>query len=187
MDAKEKVLAVSAIYQGDWQGALAGGAYLMIKKDEPKFLDSHEQVRDASDLGTLVKKLKSIDRDKDWSDAMGFLALQVAKSYCIERLTGRNIGWGGQMTLIGHANQSMIAAGFLGCIANFLDDGMTEKLYKQYLLLENAMQSTLNSDISSSKDQDSATKLVEAWRLVQINLMESFENLQEKIGEITSV
>jgi hypothetical protein len=165
------------IYNSDWPDALAGKAYSMIYKDSPKYLDEYEEKRNLKEFEDLIKKLKKVDGEKDWDQAMTLLAHRVAIEYIKERITGQNLFPGGKMTLMGHARHNTIEMGFLGFLASNLDQGSTEKLFKDFLTIDLAFQKAINTG-----DTENARKLADPWRIVQITLDESFENLREKLG-----
>ena len=79
------------IYNSDWPDALAGKAYSMIDKDNPKYLDEYEEKRDSKKFEDLIEKLKIVDDEKDWNQAMTLLAHRVAIEYIKERITGQSL------------------------------------------------------------------------------------------------
>lgn len=172
---------VVEIYKSDWREALAGKAYSMIMNDNPKFLDEYEEKRDTKEFDALIQNCNGLKDEKNWNDALKLLAHRVAIQYITERITGRNLYPGGNMTLIGHAGHEMIEMGFLGTIASELDEGATEKLFRQYLAIDMAFNTAINKG-----DSDNGRKLADGWRIVQITLRDSYEALLEKVEAINT-
>ena len=166
------------IYNSEWREALAGKAFYMIQKDNPKYLDKFEEKRDTLKFDILINDLSSINSEKNWNESMKLLAHRIAIQYLGERITGRNLFPGGFMTLIGHAGHHMIDMGFLASLATELDEGSTEKLFQQYLMIDMAFQKAINSG-----DAENGRKLADGWRVAQIALRDSYDNLLERVEE----
>ena len=169
------------IINGEWEEALAGAAYEMIKTEKPEFLDKHEEVRNSELLGNLIIDLENFNPDRNWNDLMNSLVVQVAVSYISERMTGQPSFMGGYMTLIGHVSSlENIQAGFIGYIASHLDEGRTQMAYSHYLKLDSSFQKSMNTG-----DFDEARKLADPRRIAHIDLTESLENLNEIIDSFS--
>lgn len=171
---------VVEIFKSDWREALAAKAYSMIQNDDPKYLDEYEEKRDSKEFESLIAKLGEVDDKKNWDQPMKLLAHRIAIQYLAERITGRSLFPGGKMTLIGHASQEVIEMGFLGSLASKLDQGMTEKLFQQFLMTDFEFQKAMNTG-NSVKGRE----LADAWRLVQISLRDSYEDLMERVEKLT--
>lgn len=168
------------VFESDWQEALAGKAYSMIKNDNSKYLDEYEDERDSQSFDSLIIDLKTLNDEKDWNQSLKLLAHRIAIQYCAERITGRNISPGGMMTLIGHAKNEMIEMGFLGTLAAELDQGVTEKLFYEYLNIDMSFQKAINTG-----EIEKARLIADQWRLVQISLRDSYENLLDAVKSLT--
>lgn len=168
------------IWNWQWREALAGEAYAVLSREKPQYLDKYEEVRDTSAFNSLISQLNELDDSYNWDESMKLLSRRVAVEYVTERVTGRTKFPGSMMTLIGHAGDEMIEMGFLGSLAHRLDEGETERLFKQYLTIDLAFQASFHSG-----DIENGRKLAEGWRLVQIALRDSYESLLERVESET--
>jgi hypothetical protein len=169
------------ILKSDWEDALAGGAYVMIKREKPEYLDQYEEIRSADQMEKLIGHLEDFIPDRNWNELMNSLVVRIAVSYISERISGQPSFMGGYMTLIGHVSSvENLEAGFLGYIASHLDNGRTQNAYSRYLTLDNAFQKSMNTG-----DFEAAIKLADPRRLADIDLTESLENLHEIIKSIS--
>jgi hypothetical protein len=169
------------ILGSDWDDALAGGAYVMIKKEKPEYLDQYEEIRSTEQIDKLIGSLEKFNSDRNWNDLMNSLVVRIAVSYISERIAGQPSFMGGYMTLIGHVSSvDNIEAGFVGAIASHLDDGRTQNAYSRYLTLDSEFQKSMNTG-----DFEGASKLADPRRLAHIELSESLESLQEIIESVS--
>jgi len=169
------------ILQGDWENALAGGAYVMIKKEKPEYLDQYEEIRNTEQLEKLIGDLEKFNPDRNWNDLVNSLVVRIAVSYISERISGQPSFMGGYMTLIGHVSSvENIEAGFVGSIASHLDNGRTQNAYSRYLTLDSSFQKSMNTG-----DFEEARKLADPRRLADIDLTESLENLHGIIESVS--
>ena len=151
-------------------------------KDHSEILDEHEEKRNSVLMNQLIYDLSDFAPNRNWVEAIKFLASRVASSYVEERITGRNVGPGGQRTLIGHTHKSFFPAGFIGTIASSLDNGRTEKAYHNYIAVDAVFWEVARGE-STRHDPK---KLAEWWRLAQENLNTSFSELESKIGPLST-
>lgn len=177
---EEQKRNIKRLCDGDWDEALAGGAYELLMKDHPEILDEHEEKRNSVLMNQLIYDLSKFAPGRNWVEAIKFLASRVASSYVEERLTGENVGPGGQRTLIGHTHESFIPAGFIGTIASSLDNGRTQKAYHNYIAVDEVFKEVARGE-STRHDPE---KLVELWQLSQLNLDTSFTELESKIASL---
>jgi len=177
---EEQKRNIKRLCDGDWDEALAGGAYELLMKDHPEILDEHEEKRNSVLMNQLIYDLSEFAPGRNWVEAIKFLASRVASSYVEERITGENIGPGGQRTLIGHTHESFIPAGFIGTIASSLDNGRTQKAYHNYIAVDEVFKEVARGE-STRHDPE---KLVELWQLSQLNLDTSFTELESKIASL---
>ena len=77
------------IINGEWEEALAGAAYEMIKIEKPEFLDKHEEVRNSELLRNLIIDLENFNPDRNWNDLFNSLVVRVAVAYISERMAGQ--------------------------------------------------------------------------------------------------
>lgn len=177
---EEQKKNIKRLCDGNWDEALAGGAYELLIKDHPKVLDEHEEKRNSVLMNQLICDLSEFAPSRNWGKAINSLVSRVASSYVEERITGENVGPGGQRTLIGHTHQSFIPAGFIGTIASSLDNGRTEKAYHNYIAVDDVFKEVARG-VSTRHDPE---KLVELWLLSQKNLDTSFTELESKIASL---
>jgi len=177
---EEQKRNIKRLCDGDWDEALAGGAYELLMKDHPEILDEHEEKRNSVLMNQLIYDLSEFAPGRNWVEAIKFLASRVASSYVEERITGENVGPGGQRTLIGHTHESFIPAGFIGTIASSLDNGRTQKAYHNYIAVDEVFKEVARGE-STRHDPE---KLVELWQLSQLNLDTSFTELESKIASL---
>jgi hypothetical protein len=177
---EEQKRSIKRFCSGNWDEALAGGAYELLVKNHPEILDAHEEKRNSTLMNQLIKDLSESAPRKKWGKAIELLASRVASSYVEERLTGENVGPGGQRTLIGHTHQSFIPAGLIGTIASSLDNGATEKAYHNYIAVDDVFKEVARGQ-STLHDPK---KLIELWQLAQENLDTSFTELESKIASL---
>ena len=137
---EEQKRNIKRLCDGNWDEVLAGGAYELLMKDHLEVLDEHEEKRNSVLMNELIDDLSEFAPSRNWGEAIKFLASRVASSYVEERLTGENVGPGGQRTLIGHTHRSFIPAGFIGTIASSLDNGRTEKAYHNYIAVDDVFK-----------------------------------------------
>ena len=177
---EEQKRNIKRLCDGNWDEVLAGGAYELLMKDHLEVLDEHEEKRNSVLMNELIDDLSEFAPSRNWGEAIKFLASRVASSYVEERLTGENVGPGGQRTLIGHTHRSFIPAGFIGTIASSLDNGRTEKAYHNYIAVDDVFKEVARGE-STRHDPE---KLVELWQLAQENLDTSFTELESKIASL---
>jgi hypothetical protein len=177
---EEQKRSIKRFCSGNWDEALAGGAYELLVKNHPEILDAHEEKRNSTLMNQLIKDLSGSAPRKKWGKAIELLASRVASSYVEERLTGENVGPGGQRTLMGHTHQSFIPAGLIGTIASSLDNGATEKAYHNYIAVDDVFKEVARGQ-STLHDPK---KLIELWQLAQENLDTSFTELESKIASL---
>lgn len=178
---EEQKRNIKRLCDGNWDEALAGGAYELLIKERPEILDEHEEKRNSALMNQLIHDLSEFAPGRNWSKAIKFLASRVASSYVEERITGENVGPGGQRTLIGHTHQSFIPAGFIGTIASSLDNGKTEKSYHNFIAVDDVFREVARGQSARPYDPK---KLVELWQLAQENLGTSFANLESRIASL---
>lgn len=179
---EEQKRNIKRLCDGNWDEALAGGAYELLMKDHPEILDEHEEKRNSALMNQLIYDLSEISPSRNWSKAIKFLASRVASSYVEERTTGENVGPGGQRTLIGHTHQSFTPAGFIGTIASSLDNGRTQKAYHNYIAVDAVFKQIARGETTRHDPE----KLVELWQLAQLNLDTSFTELESKIASLST-
>lgn len=179
---EEQKRNIKRLCDGNWDEALAGGAYELLMKDHPEILDEHEEKRNSALMHQLIYDLSEISPSRNWVEAIKFLASRVASSYVEERITGENVGPGGQRTLIGHTHQAFIPAGFIGTIASSLDNGRTQKAYHNYIALDAVFKEIARGETTRHDPE----KLVELWQLAQLNLDTSFTELESKIASLST-
>ena len=180
---EEQERSIKRLCDGNWDEALAGGAYELLMKDHPEILDEHEEKRNSVLMNHLIHDLSEFAPGRNWGEAIKFLASRVASSYVEERITGENVGLGGQRTLIGHTHQSFIPEGFIGTIASSLDNGKTEKAYHNYIAVDAVFWEVARGQSSLNYDRK---KLADLWQLAQENLYTSFSELESKIGSLSA-
>lgn len=178
---EEQKRNIKRLCDGNWDEALAGGAYELLMKDHPEILDEHEEKRNSVLMNQLIYDLSDFAPSRNWGEAIKFLVSRVASSYVEERITGENVGPGGQRTLIGHTHQSFIPAGFTGTIASSLDNGRTQKAYHNYIAVDDVFKEVARGQSARNYDPK---KLAELWRLAQENLDTSFTELESKIASL---
>lgn len=178
---EEQKRSIKRFCSGNWDEALAGGAYELLVKNHPEILDAHEEKRNSTLMNQLIKDLNKSAPRKKWSKAIELLASRVASSYVEERLTGENVGLGGQRTLIGHAHESFIPAGLIGTIAASLDNGATERAYHNYIAVDDVFKEVARGQSTGIHDPE---KLAELWQLALANLNASFSKLESKIASL---
>jgi hypothetical protein len=178
---EEQRRSIKRLCSGNWNEALAGGAYELLVKNHPEMLDEHEEKRNSALMNQLIKDLTDFAPKKKWSKAIELLASRVASSYVEERLTGENVGLGGQRTLIGHTHESFIPAGLIGTIASCLDDGATERAYHNYIAVDDVFKEVERGQSTGIHDPE---KLAELWQLALANLNTSFSKLESKIASL---
>lgn len=174
---------IKRLCDGNWDEALAGGAYELLINERPEILDEHEEKRNSALMHQLIHDLSEFAPGRNWSKAIKFLASRVASSYVEERITGENIGPGGQRTLIGHTHKSFIPAGFIGTIASSLDNGKTEKSYHNFIAVDDVFKEVARGQSARNYDPK---KLAELWQLAQENLDTSFANLESRIASLST-
>lgn len=179
---EEQKRNIKRLCDGNWDEALAGGAYELLMKDHPEVLDEQEEKRNSGLMNQLIYDLSEIFPSRNWSKEINFLVSRVASSYVEERITGENVGPGGQRTLIGHTHESFIPAGLIGTIASGLDNGTTEKAYHNYIAVDDVFKEVARG-VSTRHDPE---KLVELWQLAQLNLNTSFTELESKIASLST-
>lgn len=178
---EEQKRSIKRFCSGNWDEALAGGAYELLVKNHPEILDEHEEKRNSTLMNQLIKDLSESAPRKKWGKAIELLASRVASSYVEERLTGENVGPGGQRTLIGHAHESFIPAGLIGTIASSLDNGATERAYHNYIAVDDVFKEVARGQSTGIHDPE---KLAELWQLALANLNASFSKLESKIASL---
>jgi len=179
---EEQKRNLKRLCDGNWDEALAGGAYELLMKDHPEILDEYEEKRNSTLMDQLIYELSEFAPGRNWGDAIKSLASKVALSYVEERITGENVGAGGQRTLIGHAHESFIPAGFIGTIASSLDNGRTQKAYHNYIAVDAVFKEVAKGK-STHYDPE---KLTELWRLARENLDTSFTQLESRIASLST-
>ena len=178
MTSKDKILE---IYRSDWREAIADAAYMIVASSEVSgFIDKYETLRDKHRYVELITTLDSFDATKPWKEYVFTLAGRASDSYIKERATGNNLSFGGPMTFIGHASHTFIDWGFLGYLANSLDNGVTEELFNKYVLVD-----TKFHDAVHSGDNETAIKLADEWRLSMAEVDDAYEKLCTLLGIAT--
>ena len=161
------------IYKSDWREAIADAAYMIVANSEVSgYMDKHETRRDKHRYVELVTVLDNFDATKPWQEYVFTLAGRTSDAYIKERATGNSLSFGGPMTFIGHASHTFIDWGFLGYLANSIDNGNTEELFNKYVLVD-----TKFHDAVHSGDNETAIKLADEWRLSMAAVDEAYEKL----------
>ncbi len=175
---EEKKKTIKRLCFGNWDDALAGGAFEKLLQDQPEFLDDDEQRRNSFLMKSLIRDLKEFDSSRNWEKIVKEFASRVASSYLDERQSGQIISSGGGMTLIGHASSSFIREGFIGTVASILDNGATERAYNNYIAVDAVYKKMIRGGSTKNYDYE---KLAELWKLALSNLTISFEKLEKAI------
>ena len=169
------------IYKSDWREAIADAAYMIVANSEVSgYMDKHETRRDKHRYVELVTVLDNFDATKPWQEYVFTLAGRTSDAYIKERATGNSLSFGGPMTFIGHASHTFIDWGFLGYLANSIDNGNTEELFNKYVLVD-----TKFHDAVHSGDNETAIKLADEWRLSMAAVDEAYEKLCTLLGIAT--
>ena len=71
------------VYRSNWPSALAAGAYKAIAEDKVKYLDEYEEKGDLEELNSLYNELCLVNREKDWTEPIGFLIHQIGMAYLL--------------------------------------------------------------------------------------------------------
>lgn len=178
---EEQKNSIKRFCYGNWDEALAGGAYELLMKDRPEIIDEHEEKRNSTLMNRLISELNEFAPSKNWRKAVEYFASRVASSYVEERTSGENVGLGGKKTLIGHTQESFTPAGLIGTIAASLDDGRTEKAYHNYIAVDVVFKEVTRGESTHNYDPE---KLLELWQLALLNLNTSFTRLEKKIASL---
>jgi hypothetical protein len=139
------MIQILKVYRSNWPIALAAGAYKAIAEDKVEYLDKYEEKGDLEELNSLYNELRLVNREKDWTEPIGFLIHQIGMAYLLERNDRRLARPGLEMTLIGHSSNHFIEMGFLGMIASSLDNSSTEQNYRRYVPIEKTIRSAFNT------------------------------------------
>ena len=169
------------IYRSDWREAIADAAYMIVANSEVSgYIDKHETRRDKHRYVELVTALDNFDATKPWKEYVFTLAGRTSDAYIKERATGNSLSFGGPMTFIGHASHTFIDWGFLGYLANSIDNGNTEELFNKYVSIDTKFHYAVHSG-----DHVTGEKLADEWRLSMAAVNEAYEKLCTLLGIVT--